>query len=179
MAARDITGMRFGRLRVTGQSAPRRVVVQLRDYWECVCDCGATKSISIDNLIHGRTNSCGCLRREVMRRKQTTHGCSKERLYHIWKLMLRRCSQPSDRVYRWYGGRGIAVCERWKDYANFKADMGDSHDAHLAKYGSRNTTIDRIDNEGNYDPGNCRWATMAQQRANQSAPYSRMVARVA
>lgn len=123
---------------------------------ECVCDCGARTSVPLNAW--GRTESCGCLVVDRTREANTTHGLSKSRTYSTWISMWRRCTRPNVKAWPEYGGRGITVCDAWHDFATFLADMG------LRPEG---TSLDRIDVNGNYEPGNCRWATASQQNSNQ------------
>lgn len=146
-------GERSGRLVAVSQRNPGEPRVQ------CRCDCGTEHNISSKEW--GKTMSCGCLRRERNRERNTTHGLSKSPEYRIWNHMRERCSNPTDRFWKDYGGRGITVCERWQDFALFYADMGprpsDSH------------SIDRTDNDRGYEPDNCRWVTAKEQAANRRA----------
>jgi len=135
----------------------------------CRCDCGQELIVRACNLIHGRTKSCGCMRRSLASVRKTKHGDSGghggtgTRLYRIWRAMLSRCNCPSATEYQNYGGRGVCVCNEWKnDYASFREwAFANGYDDHL--------TIDRIDNDGNYDPSNCRWVTMKVQMNNKSS----------
>lgn len=155
----NLVNRRFGRLVVTGDSGIRtksRGVV-----WSCVCDCGATALVSGNNF--RRTRSCGCLLREhaasLDRSHLTTHGMSRSPTWRSWIAMRQRCYDKKQKCWKYYGGRGITVCDRWRfSFANFFADMGERPPG---------ASIDRIDNDGNYEPGNCRWATQKQQIANQ------------
>lgn len=122
----------------------------------CRCDCG--KLVVLHAHLWGKQHSCGCWRDEAVARHQTTHGLARTREYKTWVSMINRCTNPKADQWPNYGGRGISVCERWLDVENFYADMAPR---------PAGMTIDRIDVNGNYEPGNVRWATPAQQRANQ------------
>lgn len=125
----------------------------------CKCDCGGETSVNSNNLTSGAVQSCGCLGREIGI-GVSKHGGSYSPTYVSWSSMLKRCTNPNFDSYPRYGGRGITVCDRWRDYANFLADMGERPEGH---------SLDRYpNNTGNYEPGNVRWATPREQQRNRS-----------
>lgn len=159
MRLNNLAGERFGRwlvLRRHGDARPVR--------WECQCECGSVGIVTGCNLRTGHSKSCGCLKREVSRRVAAgwtkTHGKSKSRTFRIWKNAIYRCHTESCPQFNRYGGRGIKVCQQWRDsFECFLIDMGEPP--------SPNHTLDRIDNDGDYCPANCRWATQGQQLRNR------------
>lgn len=153
----DLTGKRFGRLTVLGRAENENGKV----LWNCICDCGNTKVHTSGRLNSGVIASCGCLLRERTIERNTKHGKSRTRLYSTWREMKRRCYNEKRVKYKDYGARGIIVCDEWKnDFMNF-------YNWAMANGYADNLSIDRIDNDGNYEPSNCRWATDEQQMRNQ------------
>lgn len=159
----DRTGQRFGRLTVLGRAPSEPGHTR----WNCRCDCGASVVVATNKLPNGHTQSCGCLQRERAHDANIKHGqtaypnggrSTKE--YNTWSLMLRRCHKVGSQDYADYGGRGVRVCERWHSFELFYADIGPAPSpAH---------SIDRWpNNDGNYEPGNCKWSTPKEQRRNQ------------
>jgi len=160
---RDFKGQRIGRLKVLEWAGKYHRGGNYR--WKCVCDCGNVVVVLGGNLTRairtGEPMSCGCLSRELSSIRNATHGCARHGRetseYGIWHGMLQRCYNPRTSSYKSYGARGIRVCERWRRcFENFLADMGPRP--------SRLHSIDRLDPNGDYEPGNCRWATWKEQQ---------------
>ncbi len=149
----DLTGRKFGILTVIA----RADVAASHVHWNCVCDCGNTCRVSGINLRRGATKSCGCRQARVKHGRARRGQWTPE--YSAWNSVMTRCYNKNDKGYQYWGGRGIRVCSRWHDVNNFIADMGPRP--------SPLHSIDRIDNDGDYEPSNCRWATSKQQTDNR------------
>lgn len=143
-------GVKFGLLTVVERAGSDRFG---RTQWKCQCDCGRDAVVALFRMKSGHTKSCGCYKPG-----NVTHGKSRTPTYNSWLAMKQRCDYKGHAEYHRYGGRGITVCDRWKSFENFIADMGER---------PAGMSIDRIDVDGNYEPGNCRWATTGEQMRNR------------
>lgn len=155
----DLSDKVFGRLKVIELAE----VKNRRAYWLCQCKCGKQKSIRGDALLSGRTNSCGCLKREMESSNlhiTNPHGCKNHPVYHIWANMMSRCYSESNNNYHNYGGRGITVRSEWHDVRNFCKWADETGYV-------KPLTLERIDVDGNYCPENCKWIPMSEQELNK------------
>jgi hypothetical protein len=152
---KDLTNIRFGKLLAI---KPIKKHDNSKYYWECICDCGNTKIIMSSNLLRGISTTCGCGKIKIGE-KTRKHGMAKTRIFKIWAGIRKRCTNSKCKTYPLYGGRGISISPRWDEFINFYNDMKDGY--------SDNLSLDRINPNGNYEPGNCRWATQKTQNRNR------------
>ena len=161
----DLSGRRFGKLTVLRRTTNRGN----KTMWECECDCGSVTVVSGSNLVQGNVKSCGCLWKEtvpsVNKEKRTRHSESNTKLHKTWCNMRYRCNNPNCKFYSNYGGRGIKICKEWEIYENFR-------DWSLANGFEEGLSIDRIDNDGNYEPTNCRWVETKTQINNRRVSHN-------
>jgi hypothetical protein len=167
---KDISGQRFGRVVAKTPIPKDRAEKSKHIYWNCECDCGNKFRTSATNLKTGHAKSCGCISKEKASMMRRTHSAtSKEaapivrRLYRVWDGMKERCSNPNHVGFKDYGGRGIKVCEQWLNFSNFLSDMMPSYKSGLQ--------IERMDNNGDYTPSNCTWATRKQECRNRRSNH--------
>lgn len=157
----NLTGNKYGRLTVVEYTGTK----MRKALWKCICECGNTTYVRSHKLKDGNTRSCGCLRTELLLSytpdRGKTHGESDTRLYRTWSAMKQRCFNPNLPIYKYYGGRGITVCDEWKD------DFVAFRDWALANGYDDTLTIDRIDNDGDYCPQNCQFLTRSENAAKQ------------
>lgn len=153
----DLIGKVYGRLTVKAEGVEKK---SKKRTWVCECSCGSTSIATTSDLVTGHTRSCGCLQKEKAKEVKTTHGLRKHPLYGRWLAIKNRCYNPKDEYYHNYGGRGIGVCDRWRNsFPNFLKDMGDCPEGY---------SIDRRDNDKDYSPENCRWVDTRTQGRNKS-----------
>ena len=156
--APDLVGRKFGRLLVLRRNGSSKAKKAL---WLCVCDCGGTASVITHDLLSGHTQSCGCLNREAIKEKSLKHGKSGEKIFFVWFEIKQRCLNHQNKHYKNYGGRGIKLFDEWKNFQPFYDFV-----SKLPNFGENGYSLDRINNNGNYEPGNVRWATQREQSNN-------------
>lgn len=156
MKLNNLTGVKFGMLKVVSRAESRKGAT----YWNCQCDCGSISIVAASNLARNNAKSCGCNRSEsLVKHGLTRKGAGQPPEYQVWSQMIQRCTNPKNKSYKYYGGRGIMVCKRWlNSFENFIADMG--------MRDSQKHSIERSKNNLGYNPKNCRWATQLEQARN-------------
>lgn len=163
--AKDITNRRFGRLVALGPVGKNKKGV----VWLCQCDCGNMVTPLTNHLTSGNTKSCGCLQKEIATRRSTTHGMTKHPIHQVWTSIIQRCTNPNDKSFANYGGRGISICDEWR------SDFQIFHDyvSRLPHFMEKGYSLDRVDNSLGYSPGNLRFATRVEQ--NRNTRHNRML----
>ena len=153
-------GKVYGRLTVTSAAGIKvSPSGRRRSLWFCLCECGGSTTISSKVLAEGSSRSCGCLQKDRVSSAVSTHRLSKSKMYKVWTAMKQRCHNPNDANFHRYGARGISVCQRWKEsFSDFLSDVGESPQPGMS--------LDRINNDLGYEPGNVRWATATEQLSN-------------
>ena len=164
----DLTGKKFGRLTAVKKVGRNK---QGNAIWECACDCGGTCTVRSIDLRNGNTNSCGCYRSKLSTERVSKHGMAGTKMHDLWVNMKHRCFCKTDKRYKNYGGRGITVCEEWKD--DFQAFY--DYVSQLPHFGEKGYSLDRINNDGNYEPNNVKWSTPKEQANNRRKPKRKEV----
>lgn len=157
MNQKNLTNQRFGKLVAIKKYSKSKN----GNIWLCICDCGKFTTVLSSNLLKNHTKSCGCNRINALVKLNTKHGQTKTRLYGTWTNIKSRCNNPNRDMYYVYGGKGISVCNEWNDFVKFK-------DWALKNGYKDDLTIDRVNNDGNYEPNNCRWVTITEQSRNRT-----------
>lgn len=155
---KDITGTRSGKLVALYPTDEKR---HGKTVWMCRCDCGGTRTATVNDILFGYVTSCGCA--------VNKHGMGHTKLYRVWVSMRQRCNNKNNRAYKWYGGKGVKVCDEWNGSHNYEA----FYKWAMASGYKQGLTIDRIDPDGNYEPSNCRWITISEQQKNRSNSLER------
>lgn len=152
----DVAGQKFGKLTAIHYSYSNK---QGRAMWLCQCDCGKETIVQVSKLLNGHTQSCGCYHRERAALLHTTHNMRHTKIYEVWSHMIQRCINPKEKAYKYYGARGIAVCDKWNTFDGFYEDMGSTY--------QKGYSIEREDVNGNYEPINCKWIPKKEQAWNK------------
>lgn len=172
---KDLTGMKYNRLKVIKRVLKPSHLKGQRVYYLCLCDCGNEKVITKSHITTGHTSSCGCKvadvnterNKGVLAELNKTHGMSNTPFYEVWKKMKHRCYNENNKNYHNYGGRGISVCEEWDAFEGFKNDMHSDYLKFNKVNGDRTATIERLDVDGDYCKKNCTWITIQEQQLNK------------
>lgn len=161
-ALKDLTGQKFGRLTVVHRGNSHRLPCgQVQTMWICMCDCGNLTTVNTGNLRTGKVVSCGCYNKEKSHISYPKHGKSRDRIYGIWAGIKKRCNLSSNPSYQYYGGRGITICDEWNSNFTLFYEWAIAHGY------QDGLSIDRINQDGNYEPNNCRWVSMKKQENNR------------
>lgn len=167
----NLIDKKFGKLKVIKYAGRKQSGTQFKTYWLCECDCGNKKDVCASELKNGHTISCGCFHKEMVGNLNRKHGLANKcgRIYDVWKSIKYRCNNPNNKSYKNYGGRGIRVCDEWQnDFMSFyNWAISSGYKEEKLPNGLNLLTIDRINNDGNYEPSNCRWVTNAENAKNK------------
>ena len=161
---KDLIGLKFGRLTVVSFKGKNK---HSHNLWNCICECGEYATARTFHLTSGHSNSCGCYRKDRTKEVNTTHKMCDTRIYSIWTNMVTRATNPNFHQSQDYIERGIDICPEWLLFINFKNDMFESYEAHVNRFGEKETMIDRVDNNKGYRKDNCKWSTRVEQNNNR------------